>query len=350
MACDAASNRLLGNADHPKVIQHSCDALQVRDLKLALVESDPRYPVAMVVTYSPEYEFPEDFIKSASPDTIVLLKDNMCARFAGRSQSCDFQVTEIGGHSILAGDLIERAGPTPLAARLYLVPGEKGVTGLLFQMPSPAPPNVRAMVETIAASLHIDALPPAPPPDTVSIAAAPGVTVSIPKGWIACDAANNAVLGNTPDPRNLTAFMCAGSDGGELRFFDPRLFHGVNFDVSSTSNGPDPDKFAAQLQPAALEASRAKECQDWTTLLTKQGIGELSCDTAAGTLAGHPAKITTLTAWVTVENGARQKGELRFEDVVYDKGLVRFAWQTTDALKPMVQPVEDAIAASIVIQ
>jgi hypothetical protein len=350
MACDAASNRLLGNADHPKVIQHSCDALQVRDLKLALVESDPRYPVAMVATYSPEYEFPEDFIKSASPDTIVLLKDNMCARFAGRSQSCDFQVSEIGGHSVLVGDLIERAGPEPLAARLYLVPGDKGVTGLLFQAPSPMPSNVRAMIETIAASLHIDAFAPPPPPDTVSIMAAPGVTVSIPKGWIACDAANNAVLGNTPDPRNLIASQCRESESGELRFFDPRLFHGLNLDISSVLDGPDPDRFAAQLQPAALEASRAKECQDWNTLLTQQGMSPLSCDTAAGTVAGRPAKITTITAWMTIENGSREKGDLTFEDVPYGKGLVRFAWETTQTLKPMVQPVEDAIAASIVIQ
>ncbi len=234
----------------------------------------------------------------------------------------------------------------------YLASSKTGTMAFEVLGPASAKSYVGAYIAALADSVQVEPQDEAPAPDLVTLTPAPGVTMSVPKGWIACgDAAVNALLGNTPDPDNVGPRACVGASAHQkLMLFDPHRFHYSDMKVSYFTDKIDAGRFADLITPDALAKRQPKECADITKPLVDNGGTVLSCVESAGTLAGRPAKIVTI---VTSEETQPGVPNLQFQntltDVPYGQGIVEFQTITAVMLKPITQPPLDAMMNSVVI-
>lgn len=356
MACDAPTNRLLGNAEHPRVMGQICAGAQRSGLQLLLMSSDPSRPIMILAFYTTDYVLPDAFISDASPELKGLMDRFICKSWIAThniAQRCDLRTGSLAGRPAIIGNVEASDAHGSETAQFYIASSNTGTT--LLEVLAPA--SGRAYLGTYAAAVvnSVEAdqqQPPPPPPELVTLTPAPGVTMSVPKGWVACnDAATNTLLGNAPDPDHIGPRACEDpSDRQKLLVFDPHRFHYSEIRISYLTDKIDADKFADLLTPDSLARAQQEECNIIAKPLVDKGGTILSCVESAGALAGHPAKIVTIVA---LEQTEPDQPAIQYQNtltvVPYSQGTVEFQTITSIMLKPMTQPALDAMMNSVVI-
>ncbi len=348
--CDAATNRLLGNAPHLIVLEQICANLGLRKGGIMLVNLNPAMPVTISTLFMPDFPITAEFFASPTADVTDMMTRTVCSGLLEtfRVERCDVRPGSVAGH---AAFIAEVAAVDPqkrrAAVRAYLVPGSSGVMTVAFFMPDPAAPQALALVERVVGSLKVEARPVPVPPAPVSIAPVPGVTMSVPKDWGACDAANNALLADIP--AGASANFCVGA--GAARFFNPRPPYYESVETESIAGKTDAGLVAQMLKADQLAKDRDEDCRQLTEPLTKGGDTVMSCQTQASAVAGHPAKIVMFTA---SERDARlpvpKQLSVRVIDIPLDDRTVEIRVWTSGPLKPVITPAAEAIVSSVAIQ
>jgi len=186
---------------------------------------------------------------------------------------------------------------------------------------------------------------------TVTVRPVTGMTVQLPKGWAACDDANNALLGRAADKLSLTAKVCAGpKSGGPLTFgaFDPRPFHTV-----SIYAGREPEQLITEAQIAHLSAVQLKaiateRCPLIAKPIIDSGAAIDSCTLKREMLGGHIALVSRVV--YTPQMGAIAQGEAEGWVVATDEGVFDFDLTWPVVVQGTVKPVLDAIRASLEVK
>jgi hypothetical protein len=350
MSCDAQANRTLGNADHPIVLNRLCAGLEGGG-RIVLVYPDPSLPLMVMTTFTRQFSFPDKFLQAATPETILLTNDEICGRMirsAFGAESCSVKVEMLAGHPVFSGEAVTMKKSV---LKFYIASGSGGALMVLFATTTAVQPRVRAVMEEIANSLHIDPTPPQAPADFAQLSPGPGVTVSIPKNWIACDVANNALLGMAQDPDAMTAKMCnhPGAEKDTI-VFDPRPLNNLSINFNYGADTVDADVFAKTLTPDALTQYRDGECSRMIKPLLDRGFTLDGCDAAAVQLAGHPARSVTVIASGPVDESKTKVGlEVRLIVIPYGKGVMTVRVNSVTMLKPMTDDEADAVVNSIAI-
>jgi hypothetical protein len=349
-SCDAATNKLLGNAPHLIVLEPLCASAGLRKGGLMLVSMDRALPVTISTLFMPEFPITAEFFADPTPDVTEVMSKTICGGLLEtfKIESCSVQPGSVAGHAAFVAD-VTAVNPQKrrVAVRAYLVAGGSGAMAIAFFMLDPAAPQALAVVERVAGSLTIEALPASAPAAFVSMAPMPGVTMSVPKDWGACDAANNALLANIP--ADVSANFCGGANG--VRVFNPKPPYYESVEMESIAGKNDAGLVARMLKPDQLAKDRDEDCSQLTGPLTKDGDAVTSCETQAGTVGGRPAKVVAFTA---TEHDAHlpvpKQLAVRVIDVPLDDRTVEMRVWTSGPLKPVVTPSAEAIVSSVAIQ
>jgi hypothetical protein len=349
-SCDAAANKLLGNAPHLIVLEQMCANLGLRKGGIILVDMDRALPVTISTLFMADFPITAEFFANPTPDVTDAMSRMFCSGLLKEYQveRCDLRPASVAGRAAFIADA---AAINPLkrqvAVRAYLVPGQSGVMAVAFFMLPPATAQALAVVERVAGSLKVETLPPPAPPVLVTMTPAPGVTMSVPKNWGACDAANNALLGNIP--AGASANFCAAASAP--RFFNPKPPYYEFVETESIAGNNDAGLVAQMLAPAQLAKDRDQDCHQLTDPMTKDGDTVASCETQAGAVAGRPAKVVSFTA---TEHDARlpvpKQIAVRVIDVPLENRTVEIHVWTSGTLKPVITPAAEAIVSSVAIQ
>lgn len=349
-SCDAATNKLLGNAPHLIVLDQMCASLELKKGGIILVNMNRALPVTISTLFMPEFPVTAEFFASPTPDVTEVMSTTVCRSLLEtyKVESCDVRPGQVAGHAAFVADVIAVSPQKRRAAvRTFLVPGGSGVMAVAFFMPDPAAPQARALVARVENAFSVEPLAAAAAPAPVSIAPMPGMTMSVPKTWGACDAANNALLANIPAVKS--ANFCTGA--GTVRVFNPKPPYYESVETESIAGKNDAGLVAQMLKPDQLAKDRDEDCRQMTEPLTKAGDTVTSCETQASTVAGRAAKVVTFTA---TEHDTRlpvpKQLAARVIDVFFEDRMVEIRVWSSGPLKPTITTAAEAIVGSVTIQ
>ena len=349
-SCDAATNKLLGNAPHLIALGQMCANLSLRKGGTMLVNMDPSLPVTVSTLFMPDFPITAEFFANPTPDVTEVISKTVCSGLLEtfKVEGCNVRPGSVAGHAAFIAD-VATVNPQKRRAEVqaYLVPGSSGVMAVAFFMSDPAAPQALALVERVTSSLKVEALPVPVPPALVSMTPVPGVTMSVPKDWGACDAASNALLANIP--AGASANFCGGA--GAARVFNPRPPYYESVETESIAGKNDASLVTQMLKPDQLAKDRDEDCRQLTEPLTKNGDTVASCETQASTVAGRPAKVVTFTASER-DTGLPVPKRLaaRVIDVPLEDRTVEIRVWASGPLKPIITPATEAIVRSVAIQ
>ena len=179
------------------------------------------------------------------------------------------------------------------------------------------------------------------------------MSIVVPRSWIACDAANAALLGNAPDPYDIRGAACHNADGpaAPLRALTLNGSSIQFLQVAWFSRNLDPDKFAASLSDDALAQERDHDCATISQAMSIPGLTVSGCATSSGTIAGRPSKIISFGAQFADPNtGTPFHDQVRAELIVVTGGVIEILLQGLSLSDPKIDAATDAIVASITVQ
>jgi hypothetical protein len=186
---------------------------------------------------------------------------------------------------------------------------------------------------------------------SVTLAPVDGVSVTLPKGWVACDDANNARLGQAADTLSLAPKVCAGArSDGAIRFgaFDPRPFRTVAVFAGKDADNPTTEGWVARMPQAKLAAMAASGCPIVEKPIADTGAAIDSCSMRREVLAGHAALVYRIV--FTPPYGRTAQTETEEWALPTGRGMVDFNLSWSVAARAKVKPVVDAIRASLRVQ
>jgi hypothetical protein len=211
---------------------------------------------------------------------------------------------------------------------------------------SPAAPPATAAPASVTPT---QAAAQTPAPNTVTLSPAAGVSLALPKGWIACDDATNKLLGQADDPNGLKSIVCANSPVQfALRVFDPVPFRTISLMIVYSKKQDITPEGIAAITPEIMANIQTDVCKGVTAPMTA-GSDIESCKAEIGQFAGHAAFVTTVVG--TPHGGTRLA---QFEVVIYEfpysQGYLQVQFNTATLLKSATSPMIDALKASFVVQ
>jgi hypothetical protein len=350
-SCDAATNKSLGNAPHLIVLRQMCASISARKNAAVLVSLDPAAPVTVSSLPLRNLPVTVDTFDQVDSGVVDIVKAGFCDEMLKpyRLDTCDLRKGSVAGAPTFIGDA---TGVNPqglrLTIRAYLLPGVADALAIAFFLRAPVQPKSLAATETIAASLRIAPVPAPAPASPVTLTIAPGVTVQVPKEWSACDSVSAAQLSNAlPDE---TAKFCGNVTG--LRVFHPRApyYESVEIDSVPAQEKIDPAQIARMVSADQVAKDREGNCREITAPLISGGAMIGSCDTEAGTVAGHPAVIGTFTATRSrgTNAGVTQiKG--RSIEIPLEDRTIELRLSCESAIAAKITPDADGIVKSLAI-
>lgn len=221
--------------------------------------------------------------------------------------------------------------------------------------PQPAPTAASSPVSPAASSPTTPGPVAQPTPSfggpAVALTPVEGVTVTVPKGWIACDDANNAKLGPAKDPMLLAPKLCvAPKAGGTITFgaFDPVPMRTAAIYAGREPDNPITEGLIARMSQANLDAMTPAACPVLEKPLIDAGATIDSCILARETLGGHAALVFKVV--FTPSIGAIGQAEMDACVVPMQHGVLDFNVTWAKLVAAKVVPTLDAIRASLQVQ
>jgi len=207
---------------------------------------------------------------------------------------------------------------------------------------------MRSLLAAVAALLVL-AVPIAVPakPAKVSIhqlTPAPGFSVALPDGWMACDPASNIALHNAPQIIAIEK-LCASIREHQLKGFETHVF--VDSDPSIklmmwsffTTEYIIPDEYFAKATPQLLQEEKDVFCE----AMKHAGVPVGECTLHETTFGNRPAFLG--------DTGPREFGSHKFVGKLYllsgRTGTMMFAFAAELPLNAKVQQVMDEVAATM---
>ncbi|HEX2591525.1 MAG TPA: hypothetical protein VHL34_08510, partial [Rhizomicrobium sp.] len=159
---------------------------------------------------------------------------------------------------------------------------------------------------------------------------APGVTIAVPRGWMACDKPTNALLGNVWSPANFPTLKCDPPAGvAQIHLMDMHPLHPLSLIVVSEKfHGIEPALLSAATPDIVSELSRA-QCADAGRLLGVDSSRITSCRFSVQTVAGHPSFVGDLT-WMPEKANGPHLIRLYLIPFSLDRVGLQFEFGTTD--------------------
>lgn len=349
-SCDAATNRLLGNAPHLIVLLQLCANLGLRTGGVMLVNMDHALPVTISTLYMADFPITAEFFANPTPDVTDVMSKTVCNGLLEKFkvERCDVRPGSVAGRPAFIAD-VTAVNPLKrlVVVRAYLVASGSGAMAVAFFMLDPVAPQALAIAEHVAGSLKVEMLPAPAPPAPVTVTPVPGVTMSVPKDWGACDAGSNALLANIP--AGASANFCGGAVA--VRVFNPKPPYYESVETESVAGKNDARAVAQMLAPDQLAKDHDEDCRQVTAPMAKDGDTIASCETLAGAVAGRRAKIITFTASEHVAGlPVPRQVAARVIDIPLEDRTVEMRIWTGGPLKPVITPSIDAIVSSVAIQ
>jgi hypothetical protein len=174
----------------------------------------------------------------------------------------------------------------------------------------------------------------AAPQPMVRVEVGAGISLAVPKGWLACDAQTSALLGSSARAAQAQSF-CAKFDaeGGAKAVIDPRPDSPLQVSVAFLPREGVTEKLLKDATPAWLKTFSDKEC-----IQTFHADAAMAtCVFHVETIAGHPALSGLLQGFDAKGNGAA----LHMVLLVAKGGNAIFLFMTR-------HPGEDARVAALV--
>jgi len=213
---------------------------------------------------------------------------------------------------------------------------------------------VQANIEPmrVLASTRTDLVAPQPPADfggpAVVLTPLDGVSVTIPKQWIACDDSNSAKLAPANDALSLTAKICAGPrSGGTMTFgaFDPEPLRTVAIYAGREPQSPITEGMILRTPQANFSDLAAGVCPLIEKPLVDAHATVNSCVLNRKAISGHSALVFSVV--YTPPEGPAGQGELESWVIPSTHGIIDFnvVWPliAKDKITPMLEAVRNSL-------
>jgi hypothetical protein len=334
VACDAATNTKLGAKAPPADVQAACKQVGMQGVVLL----PPSAALFVQMSLEKGFRIPDRLLKNAGREVMAFLKSNLCESM--QAAACDVAIRTVDGHPVYEAKVAASGNTTDVLS----IPARDGTLMLTVFAQGSDIRKATATVEKLLASIKLTGVDE-PAPDTVTLQAAPGVSVKVAKGWIACDDANNALLGSAPDTEQEKPVLCADPKASTLRVFNPRPYRTVTVDFQAKAE-IDAERFMQDLDPRKAAAAKASACRTATDALTgvKGRIGD--CTFGTGTIGPMPAQYTTVTFFDDTQRKLRH--EVRTYELLNGNGLLVVRIDAISVFKPVTDPDVQAILDSVV--
>lgn len=182
-------------------------------------------------------------------------------------------------------------------------------------------------------------------PAAVAFSPAPGLTLSVPKGWKACDAASEKKLGSVEDPLGLQPQICGPHQTNpDFKFgaFEPKP--GQNVSIFFYLSEPSVPAVGA-LTPAALSELTAQRKAKSERQIAGMGATLNAFAIRKDKLGGKPALVTTVT--LTPAQGAAAQVTTEKWEVPLNGHSYEISFVIPKAFAKATKPAIGTIKASV---
>jgi hypothetical protein len=185
-------------------------------------------------------------------------------------------------------------------------------------------------------------------PPMAHLAPVPGVSVDLPKTWVACDEATNKLLGGNADMHNLKAIVCVRSVAYKFRGFNPLLFHTMSMLIDQHDTQDISSQDLDALTPEIAKTVAPTVCPVITKPMTGDGTAIQSCEVTVGSFAGHKA-LHSIVIGVPPKS-PEAKYQIDIFELPYSKGYLQVQFNSPLMFKSTTQAEMDAIIASFKVE
>jgi hypothetical protein len=356
-ACDGDTNRALGNPGHVAPIDHLCATSKIEPGDLLLASFNEAMPILLTVHREEKSLWPSAMYVGAPPEVLEGVGREVCKHSKRDGHDgfvdCSVHTLQVDGRVTFFGDGTV-AGHPDRAVQYFEVTTHYGAMTFTFDLRRPTNQATLETVRAIMASVRVTSDPP-PPEGTVTLNPVPGLSLAVPKTWLACDDATNALFGNANDPYALRRQGCDAHppEYEKLRVValegNSAQFVGV---TASPAQG-NTTHWTDALTDSALAASRDHDCA-YIAERASSGATPLSvsdCATAAGTVAGYPAKIVSFKATQSdADSDLTYHSTVRSAIFVANGQIIDIVLCATSIVEPAISDGTEAVLASVAIQ
>lgn len=189
------------------------------------------------------------------------------------------------------------------------------------------------------------------PAETVRLSPVPGVSLDLPKSWVACDDATNKLLGQHADPRDLKSKVCVIVPDVPYKFrgFDPVLFKTMSMLMDQHEKQDITADELAAITPEIAKAISPQTCEAIVKPMTGDGTTIDSCDVTVGIFAGLPALHSIVVA-TPPGNNSIAKYQIDIFELPYSKGYLQVQFNSPVAFKSVTGPEMNTIIASFKVE
>jgi hypothetical protein len=296
-------------------------------------------------------------LKDAPPEYSKALTDDLCAKArqdpAYDFGACQWFVGSIAGRAALVwtGTIVAKGDPLKLKYEIlaFSIPDQTGYVVAMAMTPVMVRGKTEPIIRAIQDSLVVEGVSETAASDgSVTLTPMSGLSLDVPKGWAACDAATNARLGDAGDPENLRPLICTqiGSGFDELLgIFNPRPLHEASLHFIYNRNIPVSDDKIATLERAPRDPVTQDACANVLRPMQQQNVTIESCTVSFTTLAGHPAMVVEVISSQNWTSLTRFK--LREYELALGGGDLEIQVSTPVSLESAVAPDVNAILGSL---
>lgn len=356
-ACDKELDSRLHARTLPAKLAHLvCPPDPDGDQRIRLSSLLMRAPVSLSVEHDAMATTTPEALSAATPLMRANLETFLCAHVAQllglAPQSllaCAADIATVSQHPALMNRLLVKAQGRTRRLRLYWIPYGQGEVALVFENPIETDGPSAAEIDRVVASVEIE--PGSLPVQSVSLSPAPGISLAVPYGWMACDDATNTQLGKRTDRLGVRAKSCADNDSTKVQLFafNPQPLLNASVAVSYKTDKDLSESDIAALTPEKLTALTPQACDSVTKPLKERNQAVDSCVLSIEEIAGHQAVLATVVGAFS-EESPQERARSRIYFVPYAQGYVtlQFTEPTEDgSLEP---PLIDAVRKSLTIQ
>jgi hypothetical protein len=353
--CDRELNAQLHDRPLPDAIAenvckplHSASAIHLQNLLV-------RSPVSLIVDHYDMQAESVEALSQATPEMVAYIDAFSCGHMGeilGMDQtliaSCSTSITTVSGHVGEMSRVVYSAHGDAHELKIFHIPYDQGDLQLQFER-SLSQPAAAEEIDAVLAGIQIE--PGDSPVQMIPLNPAPGISLSIPHGWEACDDATNVSLGDDPDWLGARQKSCArvGTNPEiKLSAFNPQPLQNVSVGVTYST-----DKDLTESEIAGFSADRLTDmtprvCQSVTQPLKNDLSPVDSCVLSVEQIGGHTALLVTVVAAFSYDSDTeRSRAHIYF--VPYEEGYASIEFIVPIIGEAVSQPLVDAIMKTVVI-